>query len=86
MTSLFCDGEVFPLDRDLLMGGYQYPHPKTFYTDCIYRKIHKKSIGQTPEKRFALLKNDITNNLRPQKPVIYSRNHKFWVEDFETKS
>jgi len=20
MTSLFCDGEVFPLDRDLLMG------------------------------------------------------------------
>jgi hypothetical protein len=35
--------------------AYQYPHPKTIYTDCIYRKIHKKSKRQIPEKGFALI-------------------------------
>jgi hypothetical protein len=34
---------------------------------------HKKSKRQTLRKGFALLKNDITNNLKLQKPVIYSR-------------
>jgi len=33
-----------------------------------------------------LFKNDITNNLEPQKPVIYSRNHKSWIEDLKAKS
>ena len=33
-----------------------------------------------------LLKNDITNNLEPQKPVIYSRNRKFGVDDFKSLS
>jgi len=34
--------------------------------------VTKMQKRQTPEKGFALLKNDITNNLRSQKPVIYS--------------
>jgi hypothetical protein len=53
--------------------SYQYLHPKTIYTDCIYRKIHKKSKGQTLSIDLPLFENDITNNLGPQKPVIYSR-------------
>ncbi len=36
-------------------------------------KLQKK---QTPENGFPLLKNDITGYLRPQKPVVYSRNQK----------
>jgi len=32
-----------------------------------------------------LLKNDITNNLRSQKPVIYSRYTQFMVDDFKIK-
>ena len=53
--------------------SYQYHHPKTIYTDCIYRKIYKKSKGKPSELDLPLLKNDITNNLETQKPVIYSR-------------
>jgi hypothetical protein len=33
-----------------------------------------------------LLKNDIPNNLEPQKPVIYSRYSRLRVEDFQAKS
>jgi hypothetical protein len=36
--------------------------------------ISIKIKGQTLRNGFALLKNDITNNLEPQKPVIYSAN------------
>jgi hypothetical protein len=32
------------------------------------------------------LKNDITNNLEPQKPVIYSRYYWSWIKDFKVKS
>jgi hypothetical protein len=52
---------------------YQYLHPKTIYTDCIYRKIHKKSKGKPCEMDLSFLKNDITTILRSQKPAIYSR-------------
>jgi hypothetical protein len=36
-----------------------------------------KSKRQTPEIDLPLFKNDITNNLRSQKPVIYSSTQKF---------
>ena len=39
-------------------------------------KSIKNQKRQTPEKGLALLKKDITNNLEPQKPVIYSRKYK----------
>ncbi len=42
--------------------------------------------GKPPKKDLPLLKNDITNNLEPQKPAIYSRYRKFRVDDFELKS
>jgi len=45
----------------------------TLSTLHISHNFNKKSKGQTPEKGFAQLKDDITNNLGPQKPVIYSR-------------
>ena len=32
---------------------------KTIYTDCIYRKIHKKSKGKPCEMDLPLLENDI---------------------------
>ena len=42
--------------------------------DYIYRIISsKKQKGKPCEKDLPLLKNDITNNLEPQKPVIHSR-------------
>jgi len=34
---------------------------------------HQSKKGKTCEKDSPLLKNDITDNLEPQKPVIYSR-------------
>jgi hypothetical protein len=34
---------------------------------------HKNEKGKPSEKDLPLLKNDITNNLETQKPVIYSR-------------
>ena len=42
-------------------------------------------MGQTPKMDLPFSKNDITNNLGPQKPVVYSRNLPFtlflrWVE------
>ena len=33
---------------------------------------HKNEKGKSSEKDMPLLKNDIPNNLGPQKPVIYS--------------
>ena len=36
--------------------SYQYPHPKTIYADCIYRKIHKIERSKTCEKDLPLLK------------------------------
>jgi hypothetical protein len=49
-TKKFIKGSEFRLQIP-----YQYLHPKTIYTDCIYRKIHKKSKRQTPENGFALI-------------------------------
>jgi hypothetical protein len=46
---------------------------KSILTDYIYRKIHKKSKGKPYELDLPFFENDITNNLEPQKPVIYSR-------------
>jgi hypothetical protein len=34
---------------------------------------HKNKKGKPCEMDLPLLKNDITNNVEPQKPVIYSR-------------
>jgi hypothetical protein len=51
----------------------QKANPTTIGFNYIYLKSHKKSKRQTPEKRFALIGNDITNNLGSQKLVIYSR-------------
>jgi hypothetical protein len=42
-------------------------------TVCFF-KIKK---GKPCKKDLPLLKNDITNNLEPQKPVIYSSKHNF---------
>ena len=39
-----------------------------------------------PVKWICPYKNDITNNLEPQKPVIYSRYQKFLIGDSKTKS
>jgi hypothetical protein len=38
------------------------------------------------KKDLLLLKNDIPNNLEPQKPVIYSRYQRFGGDDFMSKS
>ena len=38
-----------------------------------YRIYHENEKGKPPKKDSPLLKYDITNNLRSQKPVIYSR-------------
>jgi hypothetical protein len=44
-----------PNNDEPLIVIYQYSHPKTIYTDCIYRKIHKKSKGQTLRNVFAFI-------------------------------
>jgi hypothetical protein len=47
---------------------------KPFLADYIY---HKNEKGKPCEMDLPLMKNDITNNLRSQKPVIYSRYQHF---------
>jgi len=42
---------------------------KSIQADYIY---HTNEKGKSFEKDLPLFKNDITNNLEPQKPVIYS--------------
>ncbi len=42
-----------------------------------YAYINKIKKGKPRKKDLPLLKNDITRILRPQKPVIYSRNLQF---------
>jgi hypothetical protein len=56
---------------------FQYIYPISY-------KIAKK--GKPDEMDLPLLKNDITNNLRSQKPVVYSRYQRFGVDDFMSKS
>ena len=56
---------------------------KPIHDDYIYHKIEE---GKPCEKDLPLLKNDITNNLEPQKPVIHSRYCRSWIEDFKAKS
>ncbi len=48
-------------------------------TVCFF-KIKK---GKPCKKDLPLLKNDITNNLEPKKPVIYSRYCRFKGIDFK---
>ncbi len=57
--------------------------PTSIHADYIY---HKNEKGKLCEMDLPFLKNDITNNLEPQKPVIYSRKHRYWIEDFKAKS
>jgi hypothetical protein len=40
-------------------------------------KSTKNQKGKPQKKALPFLKNDITNNLRSQKPVIYSSNQRF---------
>jgi len=54
--------------------SYQNNNLKPTLVHYIY---HKNEKGKPCEMDLSLLKNDITNNLGPQKPVIYSRNHRF---------
>jgi hypothetical protein len=42
------------LNISMIGISYQYYNQKAISADCIYRKIHKKSKRQTPEKGFAL--------------------------------
>jgi hypothetical protein len=69
---IFCDGEVFPLDRDLLMGTSIPIRKQSILIAYIVKSI-KNQKGKPCEMDLPFLKNDITNNLGPQKPVIYSR-------------
>jgi hypothetical protein len=39
--------------------------------------------GANPLKWICPYKNDITNNLEPQKPVIYSRNLQFSPKNWD---
>jgi len=41
--------------------------------------------GANPLKWICPYKNDITNNLEPQKPVIYSSDQRFGVDNFISK-
>jgi len=44
------------------------------YSRHVFHKIKK---GKPSKKDLPLWKNDITDNLAPQKPVIYSRYSKY---------
>ena len=59
-------------------GNLDDTDPRSIHADCIY---HKNQKGKPCEKDLPLLKNDITNNFKPQKPVIYSETvekAQFW--------
>jgi hypothetical protein len=49
MTSLFCDGEVFPLDRDLLMGTSIPIRKQSILIAYIVKSIKNKK-GKSCEK------------------------------------
>jgi len=51
--------------------SFQSNNLKPINTDYIYLK---NETGKPPKTDLPLLKNDITNILEPQKPVIHSRN------------
>ena len=49
--------------------------------------IYHQNEKDKPRKTdLPLLKDDITNNLEPQKPAIYSRYPQLLVDDFEPQS
>jgi hypothetical protein len=52
---------------------YQSSNLNQLYMFYIY---HQNEKGKPCKNDLPLLKNDIPNNLEPQKPVIYSRNHR----------
>jgi len=54
----------------------QIPYHKHKLNPILVHYIyHKNEKGKPSEMDLPLLKNDITNILRPQKPAIYSRTH-----------
>ena len=53
---------------------------KSVHAHYIY---HKNKMGKPSQMDLPLFKNDIPNNLQPQKPVIYSRYQRFGVDDFK---
>jgi len=55
---MFCNGHGDILRKPFsVKNSYQYPYPKTIYTDCIY---HQNEKGKPCEIDLPLLKNDIT--------------------------
>ena len=59
-------------------------HKHNLKPTLVHYIYHKNKKGKPCQKDLPLLKNDITNNLGPQKPVIYSRYQLFGVDDFES--
>jgi hypothetical protein len=55
MTSLFCDGEVFPLDRDLLMGTSIPIRKQSILIAYIVKSIKIKKANH--EKRICPIEN-----------------------------
>jgi hypothetical protein len=60
--------------------SYQNNNLKPTLVHYIY---HKNRKGKPCKKDSSILKNDIPNNLEPQKPVIYSRNMKFSPKNWD---
>ena len=57
---IFCDGEVFPLDRSLLMGAKNAGlRISIFITYIVF--LTKMQKGKPTKMDLPLLKNDITN-------------------------
>jgi len=56
----------------LIQDTLPVTHPEINSCSLHISKKPQKSKRANPRKRFALLKNDITTILRPQKRVIYS--------------
>jgi hypothetical protein len=83
---IFCDGEVFSLDRDLLMGA------KTTGVSISISSIYivfftKMQKMQAPTKKgFALMIFENTMFLKLCRALINSSDHRFRIDDFKAKS
>jgi hypothetical protein len=66
--------KVIKCDVFKLQISCQKHNLKWLYLDYIYRISYKNAKRPTPEKGFALLKNDITSSELVSKLKIYSRN------------
>jgi len=71
--------EITPLKSGLSKLVISY-HKHKLNPILVHYIYHQSKKGKTCEKDSPLLKNDITDNLEPQKPVIYSRYMEFQEE------